>query len=862
MADIFVSYTSSDREWAFWIGNELEALGHTPHVHEWEIKGSEDIYSWMQRRIEAADHMLCVTSQEYLSAAYSTHERNAALWKSAKNPEFALIAVVGSCQIPVLFAHLKHYELYTVDEDKARARLAAMFAVGKPSDRLSFPGSNDPNAIVARGRVPFPSTPVSPHQTMSNIPIAVPFHFVGRDDDLGAIDKALKGGQGRAAVTALHGLRGVGKTALAAAYAERYRNNYRATWWIRAEAESTMRADLVGLGVRFGWVAPDEKEEPALAAVLQRLKNGSSDILLVYDNANNVGEIRQYLPRGGGTQVIVTSNAPDWRGVAAPVQIEVWPKKVGADYLIIRTGLENELEAALSLSEALGGLPLAHEQAAAYCERLGISFVDYLRRFEAAPVKLLDTEKDAPVEYYNRRTVARTFALAIDEAALLNPAAEPLIVYSALLAPEPIPLFLFIDARKKFGEPLASAFTDEGLDEVVATLRAFALIDREVIADERDPSLTTECIRLHRLVRQVAATRCEGKALEEMRRTLFDALVQVTPGNVWRDPQTWPRARRLEALALGLVNASTALPNGAEAAANNLLTFVGQYKQNALAAYTQARPLFERALAIAEETFGAEHPITAKNLNSLATLLEDAGARTAAQPLLERALLINEKAFGPEDPITATALNNLALVLQHQGKLAAARPLFERALAIKEKVIGNHPDTALGLNNLALLLQRQGNLVEARSLLERAVAIYEKILGPEHPGTAMSLNGLAFVLHRQGDFAAARPLLKRALAICEKAFGPEHPLTARSLCNLARLLQIEGKPKEAGPLYGRALAIQEKVLGIKHPDTKLTRKTLQKIERSPLKHWSKPILIAFAMATSLWFLWKAAGWFR
>ena len=28
MADIFVSYTSSDRDWAFWIAKELEALGH------------------------------------------------------------------------------------------------------------------------------------------------------------------------------------------------------------------------------------------------------------------------------------------------------------------------------------------------------------------------------------------------------------------------------------------------------------------------------------------------------------------------------------------------------------------------------------------------------------------------------------------------------------------------------------------------------------------------------------------------------------------------------------------------------------------------------------------------------------------
>ena len=37
MRDIFVSYTSSDREWAHWIAAELRAQGHEPHVHEWEI---------------------------------------------------------------------------------------------------------------------------------------------------------------------------------------------------------------------------------------------------------------------------------------------------------------------------------------------------------------------------------------------------------------------------------------------------------------------------------------------------------------------------------------------------------------------------------------------------------------------------------------------------------------------------------------------------------------------------------------------------------------------------------------------------------------------------------------------------------
>ena len=79
MADFFVSYTSSDHDWAMWVATELKALGHTAHVHEWEIGAGDDIYAWMEARHDAADHVLCVVSDEYLKAPYSTLERNAAL---------------------------------------------------------------------------------------------------------------------------------------------------------------------------------------------------------------------------------------------------------------------------------------------------------------------------------------------------------------------------------------------------------------------------------------------------------------------------------------------------------------------------------------------------------------------------------------------------------------------------------------------------------------------------------------------------------------------------------------------------------------------------------------------------------------
>jgi len=61
------------------------------------------------------------------------------------------------------------------------------------------------------------------------------------------------------------------------------------------------------------------------------------------------------------------------------------------------------------------------------------------------------------------------------------------------------------------------------------TLRTFALVDREAIVDERDISVTTEAIRLHRLVREVAAGRCGSEAQDHLRYALTAAVAAVYP---------------------------------------------------------------------------------------------------------------------------------------------------------------------------------------------------------------------------------------------------------------------------------------------------------------------------------------------
>jgi CHAT domain-containing protein/tetratricopeptide (TPR) repeat protein len=235
--------------------------------------------------------------------------------------------------------------------------------------------------------------------------------------------------------------------------------------------------------------------------------------------------------------------------------------------------------------------------------------------------------------------------------------------------------------------------------------------------------------------------------------------------------------------------------------------------------YAQAESAFKRALAIWEKNLGPEHPGVALGLNNLAALYADQGQYALADPLYTRSLAIREKALGPDNFEVAVSLNNLAELYRTQAKHAMAEPLFKRALAIWEKGGSpDHPAVAAGLNNLALLYKTRGQYELAEPLFKRSLAIKEKVFGLEHPDVALSLNNLAGLYEAQSQYALAASLDRRSLAINEKVFGPDHPSVALSLNNIAGLYKTQGQYAQAMPLYERSLAIWGKALGPDHPE--------------------------------------------
>ena len=89
-------------------------------------------------------------------------------------------------------------------------------------------------------------------------------------------------------------------------------------------------------------------------------------------------------------------------------------------------------------------------------------------------------------------------------------------------------------------------------------------------------------------------------------------------------------------------------------------------------------------------TFGTGAPVYAQGvewdtLNDEVMSLYRQGQYDRAVVVAKKALQVAEQNVGPNHPDVATSLNNLALLYQTQGQYAQAEPLYKRSLAIPGK---------------------------------------------------------------------------------------------------------------------------------------------------------------------------------
>ncbi len=516
--------------------------------------------------------------------------------------------------------------------------------------------------------------------------------------------------------------------------------------------------------------------------------------------------MQRFLPPAGGGRVLITSRNALWPAGQA-LEVPVLDLQAAAGFLAARTG-DGDHQAAAGLAEAVGGLPLALEQAAAYIEATGDDLAGYLAAFRKRRADLLS--RGQPSGYTG--TVAATWELAFTQVEQSDPGAAALLRLLAFYAPEAIPLRLLLHDRPGLAGKLSPQvggllvlLEDElAASDAVAALRQYSLVR----------GAADGAVSMHRLVQAVTADRMPGELRDAWRQAAATVIEAALPGDP-RQPGTWP----VFAALLPHAQAALAVDSDGLTRIASYLGLSGTY----LTAREYSRGLVDERVRV----LGAEDPGTLAARSYLAFWTGAAGDAAGARDQYAALLPITNRVLGAEQARALATRGNLARFSGEAGDAAGARDQYAVLLPITERVLGlEHPDTLATRRSLARWTGEAGDAAGARDQYAVLLPISEQVLGAEDPRTLSTRDNLAHWTGEAGDAAGARDQFAALLPVEEQVLGSEHPDTLTTRHRLATWTGMAGDAGGARDQYAALLPLHERVLGPEHPGTLATRNHL------------------------------------
>ena len=623
--------------------------------------------------------------------------------------------------------------------------------------------------------------------------------------------------------TVLTGMRGSGKTQLAATVATRCEEEgWPLVAWIDAESRDRLIANLYNLALQTGINAPkDVPPETIVRRFLDQLRSAdAADCLFVFDNVENLDDLIGFTPEGCGVRVIVTTTRHlNWDSLGwLPLTVGIFEREQSITLLCERTG-DTHRDAADRIAEALGDLPVAVSQAATLAKSRRYPLSEYLDRLNNYPLELSIRRLEGE-DYLDAVGIALFMAYeqTLDQLRSKSPQKERIAISLldtlSLLAASGVPTHWLLGLHDD----------SDAVRDTLSFLRKSSIIQ-----ESTDGNKTI----IHRLQGQVyRETYLIDQKMFRAARTCAAVLLNgINVDRLDNFEQQRQETRNLVEQISAITSQGHSQSLFSDPAFVSILATTLRYATDL--GMPQLALTITESVTQAYDTLGADHPDTLASRNNLANAYQDAGKLEEAITLYEQNLKDFEDLLGPDHPETLTSRNNLANAYQDAGRLNEAIVLYEQALTDSTRILGpNHLYTLAAQSNLASAYRDSGRLDKAIELLQQSLTDRTRILGLEHPDTLLSRSNLAGAYLESGRLDKAIELLEQNLADRTRILGPNHPDTLTSRNNLANAYRDTGRLNEAITLYERNFEDCIHILGPDHPGTLASRNNLASAYRA------------------------------
>ncbi|HKS99586.1 MAG TPA: FxSxx-COOH system tetratricopeptide repeat protein, partial [Rugosimonospora sp.] len=644
--------------------------------------------------------------------------------------------------------------------------------------------------------------------------------FTGRDDALERLRELLANNAASTVPVALYGLGGIGKTQIAIEYAHRFAADYDVIWWISADQPPLVRTALADLAEAVG-LPGGEGATAQVAAVLDALRQGtpSPRWLVVFDNAGDPEQLREYLPVGPG-DVLITSLSQAWAREAVPVEVGVFDRADSVELLSRRVDQLARGDAE-EIAEKVGDLPLAVEQAAAWLATTAMAPRKYIELLDEHLPRMLNEPPPPGYPY----PAAATWRLSLDKLREVNPAAVGLLELFAFFAPEPIPSQLLSNARMI---DLLVEY-DPSLRDTMLHARLLRDIGKFALARV---DMSVKGIRVHQLVQNVIRDGLSPEVRAKNREHVQEIVATERRGDP-SDQRTWetyeglrrhidktgllesdkPEAREFILdmarylrhrgdYAGGLDLAGRALEVRRRLAEPDIDTLRLRLEQANLLRvqgdYSDSYAIDQDVLERLDHQLGDDHEYTLLAASGLGADLRGLGEYRRSREMEERTLARWRASVGEDYSRTYNTANNLAVSLRLVGDFHAALRLDQETMSRRTGTLGllSH-FTLASAGNLGRDLREVGNLRASLERLAETLELCRRELGIDHERTLVAAKELAITQRRLGDYDAARRLIRDTVERCERHLGSGHPLTVACVLEHGCVLSRRGEHAEA-----------------------------------------------------------------